>query len=783
MNSKINLGVIAIILVILAVSVSAVTINGESNISLCQCSTDTQVFSVCAETTGNYTVSVSGIGAKWVKFAPSTLNISAGSCKDLFLFVTPECYATSGSFPFELNVSGPEESTKNISLFVEQCHSFNYSVNPVLNNSKPCEQNIYNISVTNTGKFTDEYVLLQKGLDDSWVNYPRDSFVLSPGESLNTNLKLESFCSTPSGSYPFTLKLSNTRTNNSSIKDLVQQINDFVPITNNIASKIVLCAEEGREINVELTNVSNKKDEFTISLDNELVSVNTQKIELESNETKTIVLTIKSSLPQSTNFNFLVNSKNYNKTYTKNVELSLEDCYNISIDRLDLQNNYCFGNNSLKYLLTNNGTHDANILVSITGLNAESKNIFVNSGEEKEVILNFSQQEGTKNIVVNAETNYSKDTIEYSINFENCYGAELIVPSVSICATENKLIDVVLKNTGTQQQTFNVTTTAPWITISNPQVIVDSNSQKIISLQLNGPSEIGSIYSISAISNNSEIVRTIPITLFSQEECYAFSVQKTNEIIDVNCCDGVITELLIKNNGNFSQTITLEKIAPEWVSFSHKEIILGSGEEKIVYVYFSPPIGTNGQLIGSILVSNQKGISQIFDFNLNVFGGNCGVGLNANLGVDGEVTLTKIFTRKEIDVEFNIINDSNVGFNIVDIKVQEYPDADVKFDSGVFLSPQESTKARLTVSFLENQEPLDREVTLNILTSVGEFNKNQLIKFSESKDKPVYDEVAITGFFTQFIVPATGVLFLIILLGIILLVAGKSNEKKGSKKK
>ncbi|MDD3084055.1 MAG: hypothetical protein PHP82_03460, partial [Candidatus ainarchaeum sp.] len=188
-----------------------------------------------------------------------------------------------------------------------------------------------------------------------------------------------------------------------------------------------------------------------------------------------------------------------------------------------------------------------------------------------------------------------------------------------------------------------------------------------------------------------------------------------------------------------------------------------------------------GKLIGTIEITNQKNLSKTFDFNLNVFGGNCGVGLNADLNVDGQIALTKIFTRKEIDVEFNITNDSNVGFNVIDIKVQEYPDAEVKFERNIFLSPNESTKARITVSFLENQEPQDREVNIDILTSVGQFQKKQLINFSDANKSPVYDKIAITGFLTHFVAPVAGILLLIIILVVIIVFSSKGNKKTKKK--
>jgi len=252
--------------------------------------------------------------------------------------------------------------------------------------------------------------------------------------------------------------------------------------------------------------------------------------------------------------------------------------------------------------------------------------------------------------------------------------------------------------------------------------------------------------------------------------------------LDVNCCSGDIVEIIIKNTGYFNQEIELSKIAPDWVSFSSDMIDLKAGEEEVVYVYFSPPAGTNGQIVAQVNVINQENITQIVDFNLNVFGGNCGIALEADLDVNNDITLTKIFTRKEVDVEFFVTNDSNVGFNILDMNISEFPDSGVDFERGIFLSPGESIKARITLSFLENYDPVDMNVKVNILTSVGTFDKNQEIRFTDSNE-PVFDEVAITGFFLEYVGPAAGIILLIIILVVIVALAKRTPKPKSKTKK
>jgi hypothetical protein len=775
--------ILAILTLLLMLTTAfSLSVSGEDTISLCQCETESPTYEVCADVSGTYTVSTSGIGARWIDLAPSTFSLAAGECTNVYAFVTPECYATSGTFPVTFNVTGPETTSKTVIVDVDQCHTFNYSVTPLTNTSKSCESNYFNVYVKNTGKFVDEFVFMETGLTDSWVTYPRESFVLNKGEELNTVLEVKTDCSTQPGNYNFVLELANTKTNASASKDLLQTIVNFTPITTDLTANIDVCSEEGRDINVGIKNISNQSDEISLSITNvDYLSLGKANLTIDANSTEYVTLHVLPTAPKDTNFVFSVYSQNYDKGISVNADLQIEDCYNVDIKRSETQTSYCIGDNSQTYVVKNKGTKTVTVNVSTTGINTADKNITLSSGAEREVELTFATNGGDKDIVVSAESQYTKDSVSYKLGFENCYDSGLLVSNLDLCAGTNVSRTITLKNNGTKEQSYNVSTDASWIEMDSNKIVLEPNSEKTISLNLNVPNTVNDTYTITAKSNNTEINRDLTVQLLSKDVCYGFDVNKTVAPIDVNCCAGEISEINITNRGQFTQTLDLAKIAPEWVSFSHTKLTLLVGETKPVYVYFSPPAGTNGTVVAQIKITNQKDIVKVFDFNLDVYGGNCGVGLHAGVAVDNDVTLTKIFTRKEIDVEFFVTNDSNVGFNVIDMNITEHPDAEVKFERGIFLSPGDSTKARVTFGFLEDQEPQDRKLQINVRTSVGDFTKEQFISFSDS-NAPVYDEVAITGFFTQFAAPVAGVLLLILILVIIVVVAGKGTTGKKKKR-
>ena len=784
---------IGIILLVLffVMSVNALTMTGDTDLSMCQCETVRTTMEVCADTSGQYNVNLNGNGARWFSVAPETLNINAGECKDVFVFVTPECYATAGTFPVEVGISGPESLSETVTVEVQQCHTFDYAVDPLYNSSRPCENNIFNLYVKNTGKFADEFVLLQSGLNDSWVSYPRERFVLSPGEILNETLVVNSECSTLSGSYGFGLELSNTKTNANETENLTQEIINFRPFVHDLPLQISTCEEEEKNITFAVTNVSDKDDELTLTLlAPNFISIDKQVLSLTPNATESVVLNVANTDPVSDVFTLRVYSKVYDTNYDILVSYAVNDCYNIGVERglnststleVDantLEDTFCFGDTEQHYIVRNYGTKTTTVNVSVDGIASTNESTILAPNTSGVVTLVVSPQDyGQANLNVTATTTSATNSVNYSLNFENCYGSELNVTGLNVCANSQKTQTLTLKNNGTMAQSYTLSTNADWINFDQTAVDLDPNAETTVGMVLDVPNDISGRYVINAISDNSNITRTLTINMLSNEQCYSYEIIKPVPALDVNCCSGEIAEIIVKNTGYFNQEIELNKIAPDWVSFSEEMVDLASGEEEIVYVYFSPPAGTNGEVIAKIKATNQENISKIVDFNLTVFGGNCGVALEADLNVNNDITLTKIFTRKEVDVEFVVTNDSNVGFNVIDMNVEQFPDSDVNFERGVFLSPGETTKALITLSFLENYDPVDMNVTIHILTSVGTFDKNQEIRFTDSNE-PVYNEIAITGFFLEYVGPAAGIILLIIILVVIVALVKKTPKPK-----
>lgn len=780
---------LAIVLFVLLIStmVSALTVSGAANVNLCQCETVREVYEVCAGTgeAGTYTVSHSGLASKWVSIAPTQIALNDGECKPVYVFTTPECYANSGTYPIEIKVSGAIEASRNFNVVVNQCHTFDFTITPTKNTSRACETNTYEVYVRNTSKFADKFVFTQNGLSDDWVTYNRSSFVLKAGEELRTTVKVVSACNASSGNYPFEFGISNTQTNISTSRNLVQEIISFTPFTHNFSTNINTCSEENQTRTFSIKNNSIFNDEYSLKLNNtEYVSLSTNKLVLDANSLGEVVLTINSTAPKEFVSIITLTSKKYLTDYNISVRVNVEDCYNHSLERVSEESQFCVGNNTQEFVLTNSGTKDSIITVSTSGITTQAKEYLVSAKSSKNISINFDEAaEGNKKVTIKADSNYESKSIEYDLSFENCYGTNLVTQEIDVCANTTMTKSITIQNSGTKNQEYELAIDADWITLSENNFSLNSMESKNINLTMQTPSTVNENYLLTAKTANTTLTRTILINLLTNEECYNFSAENLDQVIDVNCCSGEIVELFVTNTGLFDQEITLQKVSPPWVAFSEDSITVLAGQTVKTFVYFSPPVGTNGDYIATIKLTNDKGIIKNYDFNVNVYGGNCGVYLEAGIDVNNSIANTIISVKKDVVVEFIVTNDSNIAFSILDMNTNEY-ESKIEFPRGINLQPGESVKAIMTIGLGENPLPQsDVDVVVNVMTSAGNFTKTQRVNLSAANDAgiPSYD-LTITGMFANFAAPLTGLILLIVILIIIVVVATKAKKPVGKKK-
>ncbi|VVB75627.1 Uncharacterised protein [uncultured archaeon] len=770
--------------------VSALSVSGPFFAASGQCETTMQKYSVCATIPGTYSVSAAGSGSSWVSLAPTSLNLSGGSCADVFAFITPDCYASSGTYAPRFIVSGAEDYNAPITIEINQAHTFDFSISDSSIVSAPCVENVINATLKNTGKFKDEFVISQSSLPAGWNVSSGSKILVDPYAQASFQIKITPACSANSGNYTFSINLANTRTNASASKQISVGVEGIIPLSvsglfdKKSSLDMSLCRDTADVRHFDVNNFSAVNDTFSFYLldaNNNLVpssvaSFDKASVSVASGKSVDLNLLIGKNAAGIVPLTFRAHSLAFDKNYDSLLNINFENCYALSILRESNDANSCVAKSEQRFILTNGGTKafDSNVsLFAGAGL-VESKSVSVNPQSSSEVYFTLNPvSAGSVAYRVVAETFFGEAAADFNYLFENCYSSIIESQNVEYCKNSAVDFNATITNTGTKAQEFTIATDAPWLNVIPDKITILPAGAQSININGVAAGSIAKTYTIKAISTEGTLSKTISFTALAENNCRDFSYAVTSDVVDVNCGGGKIVDLNLTNAGAFDTNISLSKVFPQWVSFSEEKVTLSPAQTKTIFVYFSPPSGTIGKISGLLAAKNDANISKDINVSLNVLLGSCSA-ISADGNLDNSVSGIKTISRKEVTIDFILSNDSNSGYNVYDINAPDYNVA-VDFNKGVFVDANTSLGAKITFRFAEGADLVDQNVLVTIKTSAGDLNKVVFVKFSEAST-----QMPITGFFGAASVTAIGGLLVILLIVLALLALAKvnTNSKK-----
>jgi hypothetical protein len=767
---------------------NAVTLTGSASATLCQCETIKEQFSLCAQRIGgNYSVSINGAESNWVSIAQSQTNLAANSCADVFLFATPSCFGNSGEYNYTINVSGPETAKLSYKLTVNQCHSTVFDVTPAANSARPCEEKAFNISLKNSGAFTDEFVFSQSGLPSAWATYPQGKIVLAPNESYNSKLFVKSNCSADANTIPFTFSVSNTRTNASSTKNLDFVVQKIVPFSigslfsdqNSYVEKS--CEEFDKNVSFVIKDLSGNKDEVSVSIldsnknpfDKSLAYFEQQNVLIDFNIEAKINLIIKKQPAGMLSGYILAKSKTYDKNYMLPFTIGFENCYDLNLERDNNSSKECYGKISQGAKISNTGSQklDLNFSVILDGVKIETKSFSVLKGETK--IVNFilpPTSPKVSEVMLTADSAFAKKDLNYPFEFENCFNAQIELNNFGVCAGAPVDENVTISNSGTRAQKFLVSIDSNWLELSPDEFSILPGSSKTISLSGLAPINPSGAFTITASSDDVILKKEVLVGSLANEECNSLLVLAPESVIPIESCSGKVIDVNVTNTGYFDQNLSVKKISPPWISISEENFGLNKGETKSVFIYCSPDANSGGRIFARLLISNDKNVSKDVSIDLNV-------SPQIAFVLPNQVDINGAWKDNNAQLNYYVLsvvvkNDSNSGFSVNQIMLGGF-NSYADFNKGDFISPGESLTAKVRVLPDKNGPVPVKDVNFIIVTSAGTFTKLQAL---ESNGPQV---VNVTGFFALYTVPLVGLLLVILLVLFLLALRAKLSKKKG----
>lgn len=458
---------------------------------------------------------------------------------------------------------------------------------------------VYTLELENTGKFAETISL---STSVTWASLSTSNVIMSAGEKETITVTLEP-PATVSGLQTVTVNAVSSQSYASAEVELELDVKACFDFALDLQpSNGEVCLGSGFETVLTIDNMGGE-DTFSIS-GPDFLSFDADKIVDLGTKTETVVVTATLDVIGDHDFTIDVTSEDGQITEQVSGTVTAKECKGVVVIVVPSDQTMCRGETPLEYTvsLKNTGTVADTFLLSTTSGTLDADEAFLEPGKSTSVGLSVIPS-GTKDITVTATANGVSDSSTTHLEVENCFGASVtIVPGAQeVCACGSVEYTATLKNTGKEDDTYTYTygDVTKEVMLEAGESTTDTFTVEVAC----GVTEDMDV-EVTAVSDNTQASATAQLSVTSADVCYGIGLSN-GEGTTVDIFQGVAVAVTVSNDGGTTQEIDLSVDGPDWVTLSPESMELDPGEEDVVYVYATPPFGTEeGHYLVSVTSSS-----------------------------------------------------------------------------------------------------------------------------------------------------------------------------------
>ncbi|MCD4666566.1 hypothetical protein K8R47_02035 [archaeon] len=482
MNNKILIILITLFLLPLASAFTVETFEQQQSV----CPTSTILFTATVTGSGDFTTSLSGSASQFSTAVPTGFSLTESS-RTIYIYVTPPSYTQPGIYNLNLIVTGNGQTqTIPFTININNCHPLQISGEA---EKTTCSGNIlqYEFTFNNPGNFQDIYNLELLGNAEEFLTLSQDSIMLNPSQSktvfIYVNVPREA-----EGNYGFTLT-AESQHNSESVNGVLNVQNCFDFTTTVTPEYLEICEHSLEGITIDVTNLGDSQDLFDLSLigpawanlENTNLLINAQ----QSQSTKAF-LNPDYQTDGNYNLNLRVSSQGSGTSQTKNINIDIKKCYDLTLTIAEEEDKLCGSLSKLyQVLIKNTGQFQNDFFIESNQPFAtlDENYITLNSQEEKIINLEVAPTEdlaqGYYDIIIVATTlddsgiQASDVLITELISKEQCFKPTISADNADVFQDSSTTLPIIIENHGSQKVKYEiaVTGTASSFTQINPGII------------------------------------------------------------------------------------------------------------------------------------------------------------------------------------------------------------------------------------------------------------------------------------------------------------------------
>lgn len=488
----------------------------------------------------------------------------------------------------------------------------------VLGDASPLTEKDIAVTLQNLGPQTDTLLLSLEFPSRQWSGFIESDAVLASGEQTATPLSL--FITIPDvapGLYPVTIRAESAITGDVETAEVdidVLRCHDVE--VSLVQTYQEICAEDNGEVvyEVDVTNFGKEQEQFGLSAIQSGSAVfwatfSDASLTLDPEETATVEVTFSppAGLTGIQEIAIRASSQNSFASDEKALTLNLLDCFSFAAQLSPDSATVCVGRD-VEYTLTitNTGLEPDNYFIEVPDMvTPGDAEIGLDPGEEETVSLlvapaQIGRVDFSTTVLSLFEPGLEK-TVSSVVEGEECRGVAVILSHVegSVCAGPAVETTVLIKNTGTLEDTFSLSsaigqiaeeeiTLQPSETIELPAIIGTAG--------LEGSQQVD----VSAVSIHSSRVSDRDSFDIGIRNCYSATAELTPPSQEICLRDKPSYAVGVINTGEFADDYTL-KLGDQTTEFS-----LAPGEEEVVPFAATQPYAEPGTyaVLGSLASAN-----------------------------------------------------------------------------------------------------------------------------------------------------------------------------------
>jgi uncharacterized membrane protein len=398
---------------------------------------------VTSTSDSSYSVSVSGSAAQFTTAVPSGFFLNSGQKQTVFLYITPSSKINPGSYSLDFKVTS-QGTTKTVShsIVVENCHQTTITVEPLIQTSCSCEEKSFRLTISNNGKYLENYNLAPEGPLASYVTLSNSYFSLASGQSTTAIAYVKTPCNV-FGNYDLNFKVNSdskyAQAETTSKLEIIPCYDYAITSEKNFYD---LCENQKISVPIKITNTGTVDNSYTIKSIGPTWIVSDQKtLKLSPNTEKIFNLVVQPPLKTLGNFSSTVELLSDKGSISKKIDLDykVDSCYGSSIAIDKNADQVCDSfKNTYKVTVKNTGRFKNAyniVLVAPTWVKIDKTQVTLNSSEQTDLTLEVSPAVDTKastySIIVKVQDIANKIENQETLSLTTISQEDCFKPSVT----------------------------------------------------------------------------------------------------------------------------------------------------------------------------------------------------------------------------------------------------------------------------------------------------------------------------------------------------------------